>query len=124
MLHTRRFCVALGFIWCSLWMGTDALAQGNEAVDHAQRANSLSGIVVDMAGAPVTGVAVAECSAGFKDCVSEARSGKDGHFTIQSNRKGTVHYLRFDLPGLDEERETITLSRFSKKLTIRLVVGT
>src|ERR1039458_10705816 len=60
MLHTRRFCVALGFIWSSLWMGTDALAQGNEAVDHAQRANSLSGIVVDMAGAPVTGVARSE----------------------------------------------------------------
>jgi len=77
-----------------------------------------------MAGAPVAGVAVAECSAGFKDCVARARSGKDGHFTIQSKRKGRVHYLRFDLPGMDEERETITLSRFSKMLTIRLVVGT
>ncbi len=105
-------------------MGVAAFGQGNVAVFSAQRASSLSGIVVDGMDAPVPGVAVAECSDDFKECIEVARSDEGGRFSIQSARKGKVHYLRFDLPGMDEARVTVTLSRFSKKLTIWLAVGT
>lgn len=90
----------------------------------AQRASSLSGIVVDVEAAPTANVAVAECSAGFKDCVTVAHSDKEGGFSVHSTHAGKIHYLRFDLPGMDEERVTVTLARYSKKLTIQLVVGT
>jgi hypothetical protein len=109
---------------CALLMGTACFAQGNEAVLSAQRASSLSGIVVDGEGVPTADVAVAECSADFKDCVTAAHTDRDGLFSVRSTHAGKVHYLRFDLPGMDEARVTVTLSSFSKKLTIRLVVGT
>jgi hypothetical protein len=124
MLRVRRCCIALGIIWCAVWVGTAALAQGNEAVMTAQRASSLSGVVIDMMGAPTADVAVAECSTDFKDCATVAHSDKNGHFSVHSTRVGKVHYLRFDLPGMDEGRVTVTLSRYAKKLTIQLVVGT
>jgi hypothetical protein len=120
----RRFNVTLGIICCSLLKGTCAFAQGNVAILTAVHASSLSGIVVDREGTPTAAVAVAECSAGFEGCVTVAHSEKDGHFSVHSTHAGKVHYLRFDLPGMDEERVTVTLSGSSKKLTIQLTVGT
>jgi hypothetical protein len=101
-----------------------ATAQGNMTVARTQRASSLNGMVVDGEGTPIVDVTVAECSVDFKECVTVAHSDKDGHFKVHSTLAGKIHYLRFDLPGMDEERVTVTLARFSKKLRVRLTVGT
>jgi hypothetical protein len=122
-MNVRWLCAILAVSPCPLSRGASALAQGNEIIERTQRANSLSGIVIDQMGASVAGVAVAECAADFNDCAVVEHTDKDGRFYIRSVRKGNVHYLRFISLGMDEERETVKLSTFSGKLKIRLVVG-
>ena len=120
----RRFFVILAVVTCVLSVDTPALAQGNETVMTAQRASSLSGIVVDPTGAAIAGVAVAECSAGFNDCVTVKHTDKDGRFNVRSARKSKVHYLQFLSPGMNQERVTVSITGLSKMLKIVLVVGT
>src|SRR5580658_9102197 len=110
MMRIRRICAVSVVATCALAMGVWARAQGNAAVVREQRANSLNGTVVDKVGMPVGAVAIAECSEGFRDCVDVAKSDGDGRFKIASAQRGKVHYLRFLSPGMNEEREIVTLS--------------
>jgi hypothetical protein len=123
-MSVQRLCVIVGLLLCAVPASTPALAQGNMVIERAQRASSLSGIVEDGMGAAIAGVAVAECSAHFNDCVTVERTDKDGRFNVRSARKGRVHNLQFLSLGMDQERVTVTLSHFSRKLRIKLVVGT
>ena len=123
MLLVRRRCAALGIIWCVFAMGVPACAQGYVNVLTAERASSLSGIVVDMTGVPVADVAVAECAPDFKDCFTVDHSDKGGHLSVHSTRAGKVHYLQFLSPGMDPACVTVTLSPFRGKLKVRLQVG-
>jgi hypothetical protein len=120
-VHRRGF---LSVASCLFSLSMIAFAQGNEVIMRTQCARSLSGIVLDPTGTAIAGVAVAECSANFNDCVTVNHTDKGGRFNVRSARKGNVHYLQFTSPGMDQERDTISITSFSKTLKIVLHVGT
>jgi hypothetical protein len=112
---------------CLLAIASYALPQANQTVESKAKAGSLQGFVYygvsdhDQSG--IENVAVAECDAGFKDCVSLTHTDGNGHFAIQSTYKGNIHYLQFLSPGWCEGRVTVTLVRSSKPVNVRLVIG-
>jgi hypothetical protein len=112
---------------CLLGSAPRVLAQANQTIESKAKAGSLQGFVFygvsdhDQSG--IENVAVAECNAGFKDCVSLTHTDRNGHFAIQSTYKGNIHYLQFLSPGWCEGRVTVTLVHSSKPLDVRLVIG-
>ncbi|WP_433973305.1 hypothetical protein [Tunturiibacter lichenicola] len=115
-------------ILCLLAKAPCVLAQANQTVESHAQAGSLQGIVfyssADRDEKGLEDVAVAECNADFKNCVPITRTDKNGHFAIQSTRKGNTHYLQFLKPNWCEGLVVVTLAHSSKRLKVKLFIGT
>ena len=120
MTHVRRSgCFVLLVAGC-----VAAIAQGNETVMVTQHARSLNGtVVVVYTHSLLAGVAVSECSKDFNECVLVTKSDEKGRFTVRSRRSGRIHYLQFQLRGMDLEDVTVVLSPLARRLRVNLPVG-
>lgn len=104
-----------------------AVAPGVDTVEiqKIQVVRSVSGIVTDPSGAPITGAVVAELGADGKTVLRTVETDKAGHFNLRQRPSQRIYSLRISMNGFDPLIVHLKTSRWTKRvLRVHLVVAT
>jgi len=102
-------------------------AAGAETVEiqRIQVVRSVSGIVTDPNGAPITGVGVAELGADGNTVLRTIETDKAGRFNLSQRPNRRIYSLRISMSGFDPMIVHLRTSRWTKHvLKVHLVVAT
>jgi hypothetical protein len=121
LIIPRLFAAALlvfGFV--------SAAAAGVETVEiqKVQVVRSLSGIVTDPNGSPITGAVVAELGADGTMVLRTVKTDTAGHFNLSQRPNQRTYSLRISMNGFDPLIVHLRTSRWTKHvLKVHLVVA-
>lgn len=119
----RALC-KLGAIAILLLMARDVHAvYETVTIEKPFHARSVSGVVVDPSGAPVSGVTVDDCDPSFERVVRSTTTAENGSFDLPKDKK-SVHYLSFRARGFNPLRITVVLRTFAHaNFRVKLPIG-
>jgi hypothetical protein len=92
-----------------------ASAQDSVMLGRIVTARSLSGVVVDRTGAPVSDATVELCAPDWKNCLVEATAGPDGRFTLVPKQRAHVYFLRVSSNGFNPLEFKVHLARLGHR---------
>lgn len=104
-----------------------AAAAGVETVEiqKIQVVRSVSGIVADPNGTPITGAVVAELGCDGNTVLRTVETDRDGHFNLSQRPNQRIYSLRISMNGFNPLIVHLKTSRWTKRvLKVHLVVAT